>query len=335
MARFWMVRAGEGGYLSEDFEKAGCVALGWSDAGDFADVKTREEIKERLRSVYPDYKPGATASSAAMIFKFRHEIEPGDFVVTYDATNREYLLGTIASDYRYEPEVVRDYSQVRDVKWLGRVSRDRLSPEARSTLSPVLTLFEPKSVALEQLQRHLAGDESNGADAIRNEEEEQDQLSLLRQDVLGRSHEFIMDRILALSAGDMEQLVAALLRAMGFRARVTRQGPDRGRDVIASPDGLGLQKPRIVAEVKHRRRESMGAQAVRSFLGALRASDCGLYVSTGGFTREARYEAERATVPTTLVDLDDLASLVVEHYDGFDADGRALLPLVRLYWPAS
>lgn len=35
-----------------------------------------------------------------------------------------------------------------------------------------------------------------------------------------------------------------------------------------------------------------------------------------------------------LVDLDDLAQLVVEHYEGFDADARALLPLTRVYWPA-
>ncbi len=52
-------------------------------------------------------------------------------------------------------------------------------------------------------------------------------------------------------------------------------------------------------------------------------------MSTGGFSKEARYEADRANVPVMLVDLDELARLVVEHYDGFDADGRALLPLKR------
>ena len=58
------------------------------------------------------------------------------------------------------------------------------------------------------------------------------------------------------------------------------------------------------------------------------------YISTGGFTREARYEAERSTFPLTLVDLDDLADLIVSHYENFDLDGRALVPLVRIYWPA-
>jgi restriction system protein len=79
----------------------------------------------------------------------------------------------------------------------------------------------------------------------------------------------------------------------------------------------------------------MGAERLRSFLGGLRDGDCGLYVSTGGFTKDARYEADRATVPLTLVDLDDLAELVVEHYEQLDHEGRALVPLVRVYWPTS
>jgi restriction system protein len=33
-------------------------------------------------------------------------------------------------------------------------------------------------------------------------------------------------------------------------------------------------------------------------------SDHGLFVSTGGFTKEARYEAERATISVTLIDID-------------------------------
>ena len=34
-----------------------------------------------------------------------------------------------------------------------------------------------------------------------------------------------------------------------------------------------------------------------TLLSGLRAGDRGLYVSTGGFTKEARYEADRANVP--------------------------------------
>lgn len=78
----------------------------------------------------------------------------------------------------------------------------------------------------------------------------------------------------------------------------------------------------------------MGAPAIRGFIGTLREGDSGLFISTGGFTREARYEAERCTFPLTLVDVDDLSELIVAHYENFDLEGRALLPLIRVFWPA-
>jgi restriction system protein len=102
--------------------------------------------------------------------------------------------------------------------------------------------------------------------------------------------------------------------------------------VIASPDGLGLTQPRIKAEDKHRG-GSMGAPIIRGFIGALREGDSGLFIITGGFTREARHEADRPTFPLTLVDPDDLADLIVSHYERLDLEGRALVPLVRIYWP--
>src|SRR5207249_6787704 len=63
--------------------------------------------------------------------------------------------------------------------------------------------------------------------------------------------------------------------------------------------------------------------------------DKGLYVSTGGFTKDAHYEAERSTIPLTLMDLDELAKEIAEHYEKMDPEARALLPLRRIYWPTS
>ena len=121
--------------------------------------------------------------------------------------------------------------------------------------------------------------------------------------------ERIKDRVRDFSWENMELLVAGMLRAMGYKTHMTQKGADGGRDIIASPDGFGLEQPRIVAEVKHRQKQ-MDAEKVRAFVGTLRNSDSGLYVSTGGFTKDARLEAQRATRPVHLLDLDqkDVAS---------------------------
>jgi restriction system protein len=327
MANFWMVRAGESGYLFKEFERKGCVAIGWEQ--DFTNAKTLDDVK-RILAPDESYRAGALANAAAMVFKFRHVMAVGDKVVTYDPKGRQYLLGTVQGEYAFDPDRIPDYNHIRPVNWEGQVHRDDLGAASKNTLGSTLTLFEPGEHILREMEAVLRGEEGP-----EEEEEQEEEFEVIRRDTLSRSHEFIKDRILGLSPDDMEELVAALLRAMGYRARVSPKGPDRGRDVIASPDGLGFQEPRIFAEVKHRRRDSMGAQSIRSFVGGLRPGDRGLFVSTGGYTQEAKYEADRSSIPVTLVDLDDLAALVVEHYESFDSTGRALLPLIRVYWPAS
>ena len=77
----------------------------------------------------------------------------------------------------------------------------------------------------------------------------------------------------------------------------------------------------------------IGAQDVRSFVGGRHRDDKGLYVSTGGFSREALYEADRANIPLSLMDLDELVKQVVEHYEKMDVETRRLLPLKKFYWP--
>ena len=101
----------------------------------------------------------------------------------------------------------------------------------------------------------------------------------------------------------MQELVAGLLRAMGYKTRISPAGPDKGKDIVASPDGFGFESPRIVVEVKHRS-SAMGSAEIRSFLGGRHKDDKGLYVSTGGFSKDAYYEAERANIPLTLMSLD-------------------------------
>jgi len=332
--KLWMVRAGEGGYVFEYFKKENCVAIGWKDAGDFTSVKTQDDMRKLLSRVYPEEPQGWLGNAAAATFKFRHTMKIGDHVVTYNPQIREYLFGTVSSEYEYDPERVPDHPHVRRVQWKGSINRDNLSVAAKNTLGSTLTLFEPGEEVLQEFIQILGGS-TKAHETVENRKREEQEFETIRREVLSRAHEFIKDQILSLSFDEMEELIASLLRAMGYKTRLTQKGADRGRDIIASPDGLGFQQPRIIVEVKHRPKQSIGAEMVRSFISGLREGDRGLYVSTGGFTKESRYEAERSTVPMMLVDLDELVLLIIDHYDSFDAEGRSLLPLDRVYWPVA
>lgn len=329
MQNGWMVRAGEGGRLFDEFEK-GFIAVGWTAMGNISGLNTRQQMTDAYIAAYPDSKAGKRPNDIAMIDKFKNDIQIGDIVLTYDPQSRNYLIGEVVSEYIYSQNAVGDYRQTRKAKWLGKVSRDQLKQKTRNSLGSTLTLFKLNEFVLADLMASLKGEKLLSEP---DEEIDEAEVGSTKEDTVNRSKELIKDKIIALDAEEMEHLVAALIRAMGFRARVTPKGPDRGVDVVASPDGLGLLEPRIKAEVKHRG-GTIGAPSIRGFIGALRQGDKGIYVSTGGFTREARYEAERSNIPVTLVDIDVLAELIVDNYENFDLEGKALVPLVRIYWPA-
>jgi len=332
MANIWMVRAGEQGYLIKDFTR-GYVALGYKPLGDMTSMSDQSAIRNKYIASYPDVGPGVMPNQVAIFYKFRTVMQIGDDVITYDPQNREYLLGKILSDYYYKPNEITDYSHLRKVKWEYRVSRDKLSANTRNSLGSTLAIFSLNEEVWSEIQSVLKGSNTSSSEEV-GEEEEKLEIQQLKEDTFERARELIKDKILKLDSREMEQLVAAILRSMGYKTRITPIGPDRGVDVFASPDGLGLVQPRIKAEVKHRQRTQMSPQDVRSFLGGLREGDKGLYVSTGGFSTQAKYEAERSNIPVTLIDLDDLTELVVSNYEKFDLEGCALIPLVKIYWPA-
>lgn len=86
------------------------------------------------------------------------------------------------------------------------------------------------------------------SEELEEEEEVCDNRDLL-EETEARAPEFIKDRVSKLDWSEMQELIAGILRAMGYTTRVSRPGPDRGADIVASPDGLGLEMPRIVVEL--------------------------------------------------------------------------------------
>ena len=97
------------------------------------------------------------------------------------------------------------------------------------------------------------------------EESEETQIDPLAE-IETQALERIKDRVNELGWDEMQQLVAGILRAMGYKTQISPAGSDRGKDIVASPDGFGFEHPRIVVEVKHRK-ERMDSRQIRSFLG--------------------------------------------------------------------
>ena len=143
----------------------------------------------------------------------------------------------------------------------------------------------------------------------------------------------IESRLAEMNPYDLQELVAGLLRAMGYHvAWVAPPGPDKGIDIIAHSDPLGIDGPRIKVQVK-RVATRMTVDGIRAFLAVLAPTDVGLFVSTGGFTKDAQTEARsQENRRIMLVDLRRLFDLWVEHYVQVAEQQRRLLPLRPVYF---
>lgn len=132
---------------------------------------------------------------------------------------------------------------------------------------------------------------------------------------------------------EFQSMVAALIRAMGyFVIWEAPPGKDGGTDILAFSDPLGATRPRIKVQVK-RESKSVTVEGLRSFMAVLGEEDLGIFVNTGGFTKDARDEArsqEKRRI--TLIDLEHFFDLWVEHYSNLEDQARQRMPLRPIYF---
>lgn len=134
---------------------------------------------------------------------------------------------------------------------------------------------------------------------------------------------------------DFQKMVAGLLRAMGhYVAWIAPPGKDGGIDIIAQADPLGTRPPRIKVQVK-RQKSTIGVDGLRSFMAVLSDDDVGLFVSLGGFTKdaldEARYQEKRRI---TLINIELLFDLWIQYYDKLTDEDRGYMPLKPIHFLA-
>lgn len=322
-----MVRAGNDNELADTVRQERVVAIGWDLMGDVTGLKGREDFKERYRETNPDEtSENRLVVNAGQVYRFAREIEEGHYILTYLKASREVLIGVVAGPYEYRDDAfLGHYYHVRRVQWLKSVSRDGFSPAARNSLGSTLTVFSVR----DHLDEIHALATAAGKPPLHEAEAEPPFID----EVKAKADELIADLVSGLAPYDFQDMVAALLRAMGFQAVSAPPGPDRGVDIVAHPDAFGFGRPRIKVQVKHRG-GAVGGPELRSFLGTLREDDNGLYVSTGGFTNEARLAAEHSRHPLSLLDRDDLIRLLLEHYEALEPEFKARVPLRRVWLPA-
>jgi len=147
----WIVRAGDKGVLIDVFQNKGIVAIGHNYLGDLANVSGEEEIREKLRECRPQFNERQIGMRVKKISSFLYDMTLGEWIITYNPKNREYLIGKIISKYKHDPESGK-YHNIRRVKWSHSVKRDNLSESFQKQLGrPPAVFLVKKQVAKEIL----------------------------------------------------------------------------------------------------------------------------------------------------------------------------------------
>ena len=311
--------------------KHNTLGIGWNDMGDMSGIEpTREAFKARYVEVFPDEKPNSVPGCAGMLYRFVHEMQVGDYVVFPSKSDRMVNIGVVDGPYGYVGDYKTDsphrYCQQRAVKWLKHLPRTAFSQGALYEIGSALTLFAVKNYADEFLAALEPGFKKTGAADV----DVAEVIGVSADEVKQATVDFILKTLSRdLKGYDLQEFVAGLLRAMGYRATVTKKGGDSGIDIIAYKDEL---PPRILVQVKSsdgNTNESM----LQSLKGAMREGDYGLFVTLSSYTKNARKYLDQTPIIRG-IDGVILAELVLKYYAEMDRDCRAVVPLEMVYIPA-
>jgi len=145
----------------------------------------------------------------------------------------------------------------------------------------------------------------------------------------------LKDFVTSLNPYEFQDISAALLRGMGYYTPfVSPRGKDGGLDIIAYKDPLGTISPRIKVQVKHRG-TSATVHEVRQLMGLLQKDgDIGIFISSGGFTPDAKSTARSSNIHVELIDLNRFLNLWQDFYQKLNDEDKSLMPLLPIYFLA-
>ena len=306
------------------FLKDDKIAIGWKEIGNLKDIPAnRDDFKEKYVQVFPDAKKGSIPTSVGMLYRFCYEIQKGDYVVYPSKSDRMINIGQVTGDYEYVADA-HEYVQQRDVKWIKHIPRTSFSQGALYEIGSAMSLFAVKNYSDEFLAAL-----DKGFKKLTATNDEDDTVGATAEDIIESTKDFILKELSRnLKGYALEEFVADLLRAMGYRTTVSAHGGDSGIDITAYKDEL---PPRILVQVKSQDSD-IKETTIQSLKGAMREGDYGLFVTLSNYTKNAQKYLESTPIIRG-INGTELVDLILKYYGDLDDKYQKMIPLKMVYIP--
>ena len=207
-----------------------------------------------------------------------------------------------------------------------------LTPEGESALAlGEVAVMEQANEAYHKWRSERIDKDSTEISEADDVEETSKEILINLEQLEDKAMEGITDYLKKKNPYEFQDMVAALLRAMGYHTPfVAPKGKDGGIDIVAYVDPLGAQTPRIKVQVKHKPEASIPAADVRALLGVLKAGDIALFVTSGTFSTDARNTAINSKEYIRIIDGDEFIDMWQQYYDKMSDEDKNMLPLKRI-----
>lgn len=299
----WVIRAGRNSEADSLFLKKKMVALGWNALPDLSTLSPeREAFKSAFATAYGHVDSSTIATTAGQPYRFVHELNNGDIVLYPRKLDRRIYYGRITGDYLYDSATDAHFPHQRPVEWMKDRTRTDFSQGALHEINSALTLFQVKSYPDEF---RSAFERSTSAPPV----DEDPTVALVAEDIEETTKDFILKTLSQeLKGHPFAHFFAHLLNVMGYRTRISPEGPDGGIDIVAHRDELGFEPPIIKVQIKSTEGKVTRPQ-VQSLFGTVGTGEHGLVVTLGGYTPQA-LDFERNNTKLRLIDGQGLVELV-------------------------
>ena len=299
------------------------VALGWRELGDLTKLEqTREGYTVKYNEVYPNEKKQSVANCVGQLFRFVQEIKVGDYIVFPTKYNRMINIGEVVGEYYYDREEPV-FTGKRNIKWIKTLPRESFSQGALYEAGSFLTVFRIKHYADE----FINAIENKKKEIIVDSEEAENLVTA--EAIKELTKDYVLKELKRVYKGyDLEEVVSDLLRAMGYRTKVSQHGGDSGRDIVAYKDEL---PPRIIVQVKSQE-SNITEATVQSLKGTMDEGDYGLFVTLSDYQPNAKKYLEKHPIIKS-INGSEFVDLILKYYDDMSEEFKENIRLKRVLLP--
>jgi restriction system protein len=331
----WLVRAGSHGEQEQGAIEHNVATIGWNEMPDISKINNKEELKDVYLKLNPNTKKMRGVRILGQIWDFAKEIEKGDLIALPLKSQSAIVLGKVQGDYEFK-ELTPNIKHIRRVKWLRTIPRSQFDQDLLFSLGAFTTVCQIKRNDAENRVRKILEKgqimEKNTT-IIKSVTTERNLEESGLIDIEQHAKDQIVKFMAAKFVGhNLARLVEAILKAQGYVTTRSEPGKDGGIDILAGSGPLGFNEPRICAQIKSSS-SPIDVSVLRELRGVMQrvGANEGLLVSWGGFTKDTIQEARNVFFTMRLWDQGSLLNEIVKHYEHFDDDLKAELPLKRIW----